>query len=183
MNYYIAEHFHRHIPNAISLSDILGILNIIVLGWTLFWIWRYAKITKKMLENQITPNVEANVLYAPESKETYLWFHNSFNIPAFVTLVITITKTGKEAFNKTLRIPPYHPRLIDLKHTAGIGLFRGEYITDGEEINLDVTTCSAMKGGTATNEYRKSYRFNKSKSRWDETTWSFPDPAFPELQK
>ncbi|MBI2003790.1 MAG: hypothetical protein HYS78_02335 [Parcubacteria group bacterium] len=156
-------------------------LSVVVLALTLYWLIRYTRATEKILQNQITPTVEVNMLYNKESKETYFWFSNSFEMPAFVDLVVTITKSKKVVYDKTLRIPPNIPHLFHFRHTAGIGLYKGEEVDDKTEVTVDFKTRSTMKNSVGINEYRKSYKFNKDNQEWYETTWSYPDPPFPSV--
>lgn len=161
------------------LSVFISTATLIVLYFTLRWAKRSAEATQKMLENEITPNVEVNMLYNKVSKQTYFWFYNSFEIPASVELLVIITATKEVAYNHALRIMPNHPFIYHFRRTAGIGLYRGKEIDDKTEVTVDVKIRSAMKNSVGINEYRKSYKFNKNNQEWDESTWSFPDLPFP----
>jgi len=178
-NYFGQDPFYLNLD---FWTVIFSGLTLGILSWTLFWVWRYTKATQKILDNETTPIVETNMLYRPESKETYFWFYNPYKIPALIRLIVKVTSTGNIAYDKVLRVAPDHQHIYHFKHTAGIGLFRGEDIKEGEEVTVDVECRSAMKNNNSVNEYRKSYRFNRQNMEWNESTWGYPDLPFPKLK-
>jgi len=155
----------------------LSLINVLVLAITLYWLIRYTRATEKMSEYQMTPAIEVNMIYKSDSKTTHLWFSNSSNIPALVSLMLMKDKSRAEYQVSPLRIPPNHPHRGEFRRTGAIDFVSGE-VKNGLEVVLKITVTPAIDGAETKICFTKSYRFNGEKSCWDETSWGYPDPAF-----
>ena len=158
----------------------ISLLNVIVLGATLYFLIRYTNATKKMAENQLTPMVDVNMIYDKSIGKTYFWFLNASSMPALVLIKYNINKGEKDGKIGPLRISPYHPHYPQFKRTAIAFLdFFKNGPSDKTEIILNITVTPAFENNHIKFNFIKSYRFKKSESRWDETSWGYPDPSFP----
>lgn len=145
----------------------ISIGNLVILGLTLKWLIKYTLATQKMVENQMMPSVNVNMVYDKNIRMTRFWFSNGSKFPAMVSV-----KLGKKD-KLNLFIAPSHEQYKELRHTAGINIPTDDLVT------MNVSVTSALKNTTGKWEFSKSYKFNKTNMEWDETTWGFPDPAFP----
>lgn len=135
----------------------------------------YTRATQQLVENQMMPAVDVNMVYEKdEDGDTYLWFSNASSIPAFISIKVTIG-TNKIFNIPELLIPPNHPRFNPFKRTSN----HYHFLNDENKILLKVIVRPALAGAKGKIEFRKSYDFNKNLSRWDEHSWQFPDPEFP----
>jgi len=152
--------------------------SIIVLSLTLRWLIKYTRATEKILNNQIMPTVDVNMLYNKEFDKTYFWFLNTSKIPAMVSMIL---KTQDEEHKiESLRIEPYHEQIKNLKRTAiKFDFLKGQ---NAKEANVSLTT--TVKPATDNQEiessFTKNYRFDPNTKEWNETTWNFPDIPFPQ---
>lgn len=171
--------------------------NVVALFITLLFLIRYTRATEKMLKNQMMPAVDINMFYDKDAKKTYFWFSNASIVPAFITLKIKIEtiktdniKNIKEEKYGPYRIAPYHPQVSRFEKTATSFDFLGTDDFSEVKIILNIVIESAFdKNNIGIFKYfnkskdklkfTKSYRFDKSELRWNETTWIFPDPPFP----
>jgi len=144
---------------------------------------RQAEATEKMAEYQLMPTVDVNMIYEKSLRKTYFWFSNASSIPAFVLIKFNINKTEKEGKIGPLRIAPYHPHYPQIKKTATSFDFLEENSADEINVVLNITVTPALNDGPIKFNFTKSYRFDKSELRWNETSWSYPDPPFPKLVK
>ncbi|HVY36164.1 MAG TPA: hypothetical protein VG982_02735 [Candidatus Paceibacterota bacterium] len=149
------------------MSNYISIANLIVLSLTLWWLIKYTRATQQMVENQMMPSVNVNMIYDKNINKTRFWFSNGSKFPAMVSVKLGL----KEMLN--LFISPSHEQYKEIRHTAGIDISVDEIQT------MNVAITSALKNTSGKWEFSKSYRFNKNKMEWDEITWGFPDPAFP----
>ena len=158
-------------------------ISIAVLAVTGLAIFMQTLATKKMAEYQIMPAVDVNMIYEKSIRKTYFWFSNASSIPAFVSIKFNINindvkKEGK-TFSLRLRIPPNHPHLHRFMKTATTFDFLKENFSDKTEVILNITVTPAFDDGRNKFNFTKSYRFNNLKLRWDEASWGYPDPSFP----
>lgn len=154
--------------------------SVVVLAITVYWLIKYTRATEKMAEYQIMPAVEVNMIYDKGQKKTYFWFSNASKIPAFVLIKIDI-KNGEEKKNQTvgpLRIPSDNPHYYEFRKTATAFDFL-EGNPNNLEVVLSITATPALDNNRFKFNFTKSYKFNESESRWDETSWGYPDPSFP----
>ena len=139
---------------------------------------KQAEATKKMADYQLTPTVDVNMIYDKSVGKTYFWFLNASSIPALVLIEFNINKVKKGKLGP-LRIAPYHPHYPQFKKTAtSLDFLAGN---SANEINvvLNITVTPAIDDSRIKFNFTKSYRFDKSEFRWNETSWSYPDPPFP----
>jgi hypothetical protein len=155
----------------------LGFINLIVLAVTLFFLIRYTRATEKIVDYQMSPAVDVNMIFDSVSKKTYFWFSNASSIPGFVSIKVIINNGEKEVIINPLRISPGN--IPFYKKTANHYDFLHGISSAEIEILLDITITSALKNNYTKHNFTKSYRFDKSKSQWNETSWAFPDPPFP----
>jgi len=153
--------------------------SVVVLAITLFWLIRYTRATEKMAEYQVMPAIDVNMIYEKNVGKTYFWFSNASNIPALVLIKLQIGNTNEEHKIGPLRIPPDNPHYYQFRKTATSFDFLGEYPVDKVKAVLNVTVTPAFDDGRINFNFTKSYKFNKTESRWDETSWGYPDPPFP----
>ncbi len=92
-----------------AAAAIAQIFSAILVAISLFWIARNTKTTEKMVENQMMPAVDVNMIYDKQEKKTYFWFLNPSMIPALVSMTLKIKE--KEHFIGPLRIAPHHPQV------------------------------------------------------------------------
>jgi len=155
-------------------------ISIAVLSVTGLAIFIQALATKKMTAYQTMPAVDVNMIYDSDQEKTYFWFSNSSNIPAFVLIKSKIGKIKKNI--GPLRIPPNNP-LYQVRKTATSFDFFSENRTHEEvEAVLNITVTSALDDNQIKIRFTKSYKFDEDKSRWNETSWGYPDPPFPSLR-
>ncbi len=154
-------------------------ISIVVLASTGLAIFIQALATKKAAEYQIMPAVDVNMIYDNNIKKTYFWFSNASNIPAFVLIKLKTAQTNQEQNIGPLRISPNNPP-YQVRKTATFFDFLPKNSIDREiKIVLNVTVASALNDNQIKFNFTKSYKFNKTESRWDETSWGYPDPPFP----
>jgi len=153
-------------------------ISIVVLAGTGLAIFIQALATKKMAEYQIMPAVDVNMVYDSHVKKTYFWFSNASNIPAFVLIRLKTGEQNREQKIGPLRISPNNPA-YQCKKTATAFDF---ICPDNKEatVIINITVTPAFDNNRIEFSFTKSYRFNQSKDRWDETSWGYPDPSFPE---
>jgi len=154
--------------------------SVVVLAITLFYLLRYTHATEKIAKHQLMPAVDVNMVYDKSIGKTYFWFLNASSIPAFVLIKYNINKNKVEKKGEIgLRISPYHPHYPQFKKTATSFDFLERDFSHETEVVLNITVTPAFDKNRIKFNFTKSYRFNKSKSRWDETSWGYPDPSFP----
>jgi len=156
----------------------ISLINIVVLIITLLWLVRYTHATEKMADYQLMPAVDVNMIYEKSIGKTYFWFLNASSMPAFVSIEFNINEKSKGKI-APLRIPPYHPNYPQLKRTDISFDFLNGNLIDGTNLILNIIITPAFNDNKIKIKFTKSYRFNKSKFQWDETSWSCPDPPFP----
>ncbi len=150
--------------------------SVVILAFTLYWLIKYTHATEKMAENQIMPAVDVNMVYDKTVNKTYFWFLNAAKIPALVSIKLKIGGSEKGTEILKLRIPPYHPHYRFFKKTAtSFDFLEGK--NKGITLNIIVTPAFNKDYGKV--EFTKSYKFDATESRWNETTWGYPDPDFP----
>lgn len=152
----------------------ISLINVIVLGATLYFLVRYTRATEKMAKYQLMPAVDVNMVYEKSIGKTYFWFSNASNIVAFISINIKTNNENKESQIAPLRIPPNQ-----LRKTATTFDFLKESFSDKTEVILNITAIPAFDNNRIKFHFVKSYRFNQSKFRWDESSWGYPDPSFP----
>lgn len=157
-------------------------VSIIVLAFTLYWLIKYTRATEKMVENQMTPAVDVNMIFSNHHTKTYFWFLNSSNIPAYVTISPTINGLQKNNVGP-LRIAPDSSHLYYFKRTAPSFEFfdyKSEFKSKNKiEMILRINVESALDNSKTKTNFTKSYKFNWDNSEWDETSWGYPDIPFP----
>lgn len=149
--------------------------NVVLLAITLFWLIRYTRATEKLAEYQMMPAVDVNMIFDSGIKRTFFWFSNASNIPGFVSIKVLINKDKKLEFGP-YRISPNNPP--NYKKTSTTLDFLEE--KDQADITLNITVKPAFDKSRIKSQFTKSYRFNKDQSRWDETSWGYPDLPFPD---
>jgi hypothetical protein len=148
---------------------VVSAITMIVLAITLYWLKRYTRATEQIATYQITPAIDVNISYNPDSKKTYFWFSNTSNLPGKVYLK---HKKNNEVIKDTytpLRVPPKRSM-----KTADADF--GFSPSEGDKITLFVVVTPAIDNSKVKIEFEKSYRFSGNK--WLETSWGFPDPPF-----
>jgi len=154
----------------------LGFINLIVLAVTLFFLIRYTRATEKIVDHQMSPAVDVNMIFDSTLEKTYFWFSNASNIPGFVTIKITVNEKDKATVGPWRISPgniPYY------KKTATSFDFLQGTSDDEVEVILEITITSALENNRAKYNFIKSYRFDRSELRWNESSWGYPDPKFP----
>lgn len=148
--------------------------NVVLLAATLFWLIRYTRATEKLAEYQMMPAVDVNMIFDGSVNKTFFWFSNASNIPAFVSIKVTINKDKKTDFGP-YRISPNHPPYFK-KTSTTLDFLEGK---DRADITLTIVIRPAFDKSRIKSQFTKSYRFNKDQFRWDETSWGYPDLPFP----
>lgn len=148
----------------------LSVISITVLVVTIYFLFRYTRATEKMAEYQIIPAIDVNMIYDQTFEKTYFWFSNESNLPGFVCLEFKKNKENRKKVYPPLRISPKEKG----KKTATTFNFSP---TEGDELILYVLIKPCLDKSNIKFEFEKSYRFSNNK--WNETSWSFPDPPFP----
>lgn len=144
---------------------------------TLFFLFKYTRATEKMAEYQILPAVDVNMIYDSNVKKTYFWFSNPSKMPARVLIEVEIESITHKTKVGPLRISPNNAGI----KTATSFVFKSPGRTDSDVI-LNITVTPAINDSKLKIRFTKSYRFNQEQSRWDETSWGYPDPPFPDPQ-
>jgi len=160
------------------LMDMIGwgdFISIAILGVTAIAIFMQAFATRVMAEYEIFPMVDVNMVYDNQKRKTYFWFSNTSTLPALVSFQIFNKK--EKLHDQSLRIPPQRPTRTSIVYDFDP--------SEGKEVTLRVSIKPALKNFDTKIDFEKSYRFHeypeKSDSfRWDETSWGFPDPVWPE---
>jgi hypothetical protein len=150
--------------------------SLLFLTWC--FLFRYTRATEKIAEHQLAPAVDVNMVYDRDIKKTYFWFSNASSIPAFVLIKYDINRMKKGEVGP-LRIAPYHPRFSEFKKTATFLDIVDEDSYSETNIVLDITITPALKKSPIKVEFTKSYKFDQAELQWNEKTWSYPDPPFP----
>jgi len=151
------------------ISAIFDFLNLIVLSITMFFLIKYTRATQMMAKYQITPAIDVNMVYDENIGKTYFWFSNESSLPGLVFLEFRKNKENRQSAYKPLRIPPRRSM-----KTAATFEFNP---VDGDELTLYISIRPCIEKTSIKFEFEKSYKFVSD--RWDETSWSFPDPKFP----
>lgn len=131
-----------------------------------------------MVENQMMPAVDVNMIYDKQEKKTYFWFLNASAIPALVFMTLKIK--NKEHSIGPLRISPHHPQIFHFKKTATSHDFLGGNEREETEAILYIEVRPAYNNQEIKSSFTKNYRFSTSQKEWNESTWSFPDLPFPQ---
>lgn len=161
----------------------IGLINVLFLSLTLYWLIRYTRATERMAGYQFMPAVDVNMIYNKDRKETYFWFTNTSSTPALVSIAIKkkVGVTESEHTVSPLRIPPNNPHYYQARRTGAID-FLGLNISSSPEVVVKITVASAFDDtNDIKSSFTKSYRFNSSEYRWDETTWGYPDLPPPTI--
>ena len=153
-----------------SLIELNDLLSIAVLSVTAWIIGMQSSATEKMAEYQILPAIDVNMVYDPQHKKTYFWFANYSDVAGFVHLKHRKNGGKKSEIYHPLRINPREPG----KKTATTFDFSQK---EGDELKLYVTITPSINKSRTRFRFEKSYRF--SDNRWNETSWSYPDPPLP----
>lgn len=161
-----------------AIAAIAQTFSALLVGISLIWIAKSTKATEKMVENQMMPSVDVNMIHDKGTNKTYFWFLNASKMPALVSMAITIK--NKVQSIGPFRIHPYHPQISHFKRTAANFDFIQGNPDEEKEATLKITVRPAVDNETIELSFTKNYRFNKTTKEWDETTWSFPDLPFPE---
>ncbi|TSC91226.1 MAG: hypothetical protein CEN90_608 [Parcubacteria group bacterium Licking1014_17] len=160
------------------------VASVIVLAVTLNWLKKYTRATERMVENQMLPAVDVNMIFDKNNNNTYFWFSNASNIPALVSWRATVNRKnqGEKIYQDTYRIAPNN--LPHYKRTASSFNFLEDDPPALAEatLKLDLSIVPAIDKAPGQITFTKSYVFNRGQFRWDETTWGWPDPEFPELK-
>lgn len=160
-----------------TVTAIAQIVSAFFVGLSLLWVAKTTKATEKLVENQIMPSVDLNMIHDKGTNKTYFWFLNASKIPALVSITTVIN--NKSQRRGLFRIHPHHPQIFHFKRTAA----NFDFIEGNakKEVTLKITVRPAVDNEMIEpSSFTKNYRFNETTKEWDETTWSFPDLPFPE---
>ena len=69
-----------------ATAAIAQVFSALLVGISLIWIAKNTKTTEKMVENQMMPAVDVNMIYDKQEKKTYFWLLNPSTIPALVSM-------------------------------------------------------------------------------------------------
>lgn len=161
-----------------AIASIAQVFSAILVGVSLIWIAKNTKTTEKMVENQMMPAVDVNMIYDKQEKKTYFWFLNASTIPALVSMTLKIK--DKEHSIGPLRISPHHPQIFHFKKTATSFDFLEGNESEETEAILDIEVRPAFDNQEIKSSFIKNYRFNTTQKEWNESTWSYPDLPFPQ---
>ncbi len=150
----------------------------VALVGTLIYIFKYTRATEKMVENQMMPAVDVNMIYDNQQKKTYFWFSNASTIPALVSMTLRIKE--KEHSIGPLRIAPLHPQIFHFKKTATSFDFLDGDESKETEATLSIEVWPAYDNQEVKSSFTKSYKFSTTQKEWNESTWSYPDLPFPQ---
>ena len=164
-----------------AAAAIAQIFSSILVAISLVWIARNTKTTEKMVENQMMPSVDVNMIYDKQEKKTYFWFLNSSTIPALVSMTLKIK--DKEYYIGPLRIDPHHPQIFHFKKTAtSFDFLEGNESEEAEAV-LNIEVGPAYNNQEIKSSFTKNYRFSTAQKEWNESTWSYPDMPFPQQKQ
>lgn len=161
-----------------AIASIAQVFSAILVGVSLIWIAKNTKTTEKMVENQMMPAVDVNMIYDKQEKKTYFWFLNASTIPALVSMTLKIK--DKEHSIGPLRISPQHPQIFHFKKTATSHDFLDGNENEDTEAILNIEVRPAYNNQEIKSSFTKNYRFSTTQKEWNESTWSFPDLPFPQ---
>lgn len=161
-----------------AIASIAQVFSAILVGVSLIWIAKNTKTTEKMVENQMMPAVDVNMIYDKQEKKTYFWFLNASTIPALVSMTLKIK--DKEHSIGPLRISPQHPQIFHFKKTATSHDFLDGNENEDAEAVLNIEVRPAYDNQEIKSSFTKNYRFSTTQKEWNESTWSFPDLPFPQ---
>lgn len=159
-----------------ATAAIVQVLSALLVGISLIWIAKNTKTTGKMVENQMMPAVEVNMIYDKQEKKTYFWFLNASTIPALISMSLKIK--DKEHYIGPLRIAPYHPQIFHFKKTATPHDFLEGNESEETEAILNIEVKPAYDNQEIKFSFTKNYRFSTTQKEWNESTWSYPDLPF-----
>lgn len=145
------------------------LISVIFLGFTLFWLIRYTRATESMARYQLIPAIDVNMIYQENIKKTYFWFSNDSNLPGIVYLEFKKNNEERKEVYKPLRIPPKR----SMKTATTFEFFPN----NGDEIIIYISVKPAIEKSNFEIKFEKTYKFGSN--RWNEKSWSFPDPPFP----
>lgn len=159
----------KPVPFWENYNFLLSVVGVAALVGTLYFLVRYTRATEKMATYQVIPAIDVNMVYEESVRKTYFWFSNESSLPGLVFLERKKNKGNREKVYQPLRIPPRRKM-----RTATTFDFSP---TEGDELILYVLIKPSLDKSNIKFEFEKSYRFSNNK--WNETSWSFPDPPFP----
>lgn len=169
-------------PGVMNLdwNTIVQLFSTLLVAISLIWVAKNTKATEKMVENQMLPAVDVNMIYDRQEKKTYFWFLNPSTIPALVSMTLKIKDKNKKHFVDPLRIPPHHPQILNFTRTAASYDFLEGSEDEEVEAILDIEVRPACNNREIKSSFTKNYRFSTAQKEWNESTWSFPDLSFPQ---
>ena len=129
---------------------------------------RQAEATERMVEHQLMPAIDVNMIYDNNVKKTYFWFSNDSKLPGMVHLEFQKNKEERKEVYKPLRIPP--KRSMKTATTFEFSPI------EGDEMIIYVLVKLALTKSNFETKFEKSYTFTQN--QWNENSWSFPDPPF-----
>ena len=151
----------------IELNDFLSIAVLFITAWA---IGMQSFATEKMARYQVIPAIDVNMVYDKNVGKTYFWFSNESNLPGFVFLEYKKNKEKRKTAYHPLRIPPK-------RRMRTATTFEFSPIV-GDDVMLYVSIKPSLDKSNIKFEFEKKYIFSDD-NKWNELSWSFPDPSFP----
>lgn len=159
----------KPIPFWEDASFWLSAVSIVALVVTLIFLIRYTRATENMTKYQLIPAIDVNMIYQENIGKTYFWFSNDSNLPGVVYLESRKNKEERREVYKPLRIPPKR----SMKTATTFEFFP----KNGDEMIIYISVKPALEKANFEIKFEKSYIFVGN--QWNEKSWSFPDPPFP----
>ena len=139
---------------------------------TIIFLIRYTRATERLANYQLMPAIDVNMIYDKIIKKTYFWFSNDSNLPGMVYLEFNKNQEGRKKVYQPLRIPPKRSM-----RTATTFNFSPVH---GDRMIIYVSIKPVFEKANFEIKFEKSYTF--SQDQWNENSWSFPDPPFPQIK-